>query len=113
MGRPVIINIFLLLVGTVLDTASAILVLTPLLVPIAKLIGVDLVHFGIIVVFNLTIGTFTPPFGLNIFVGQAIFRAPLSSIYPGLLPFILLAIGALMIVTYVPILSMALIPLLY
>lgn len=108
-----IINIFLLLVGTVLDTASAILVLTPLLVPIAALIGVDLVHFGIIVVFNLTIGTFTPPFGLNIFVGQAIFKAPLSSIYPGLLPFILLAIGALMVVTYVPVLSMALIPLLY
>ena len=108
-----IINIFLLLVGTVLDTASAILVLTPLLVPIANLLGVDLVHFGIIVVFNLTIGTFTPPFGLNIFVGQAIFKAPLSSIYPGLMPFILLAIGALLVVTYVPILSMALIPLLY
>ena len=108
-----IINIFLLLIGTFLDTASAILVLTPLLVPIAKLIEVDLVHFGIIVVFNLTIGTFTPPFGLNIFVGQAIFKAPLSSIYPGLLPFILLAIGALMVVTYVPALSMSLIPFLY
>ncbi|MFP6711751.1 MAG: TRAP transporter large permease [Rhodospirillales bacterium] len=101
-----IINIFLLLIGTVLDTASAILVLTPLLVPIATAAGVDLVHFGIIVVVNLSIGTFTPPFGLNIFVGQAIFKAPLSSIYPGLIPFITLSIIGLLIITYVPDLSL-------
>jgi C4-dicarboxylate transporter DctM subunit len=101
-----IINLFLLLIGTVLDTASAILVLTPLLVPIATAAGVDLVHFGIIVVVNLSIGTFTPPFGLNIFVGQAIFKAPLSSIYPGLIPFITLSIIGLLIITYVPDLSL-------
>jgi C4-dicarboxylate transporter, DctM subunit len=101
-----IINIFLLLIGTVLDTASAILVLTPLLVPIATAAGVDLVHFGIIIVVNLSIGTFTPPFGLNIFVGQAIFKAPLSSIYPGLVPFISLSIIGLLFITYVPDLSL-------
>ncbi len=105
-----IINVFLLLVGTVLDTASAILVLTPLLVPIATAAGMDLIHFGIIVVVNLSIGTFTPPFGLNIFVGQAVFKAPLSSIYPGLVPFIILSIIGLLIITYLPFLSLVLLP---
>jgi C4-dicarboxylate transporter, DctM subunit len=58
------------------------------------------------VIMNLSIGTFTPPFGLNIFVGQAVFKAPLSSIYPGLVPFIAAAMGALAVVTYVPQLSL-------
>jgi len=96
------INIVLLLVGMFLDTASSILVLTPLLVPIAKAAGVDPVHFGVIVIMNLSIGTFTPPFGINIFVGQAVFGLPVSSIYPGLVPFIAAAIAALAVVTYVP-----------
>ena len=100
------INVVLLLVGMFLDTASSILVLTPLLVPIARAIGVDPVHFGVILIMNLSIGTFTPPFGVNIFVGQAVFRAPVSSIYPGLAPFIVAAVGALMIITYVPQLSL-------
>jgi C4-dicarboxylate transporter DctM subunit len=101
-----VINIFLLFVGTVLDTVSAILVLTPLLAAIALALGVDPVHFGIIAVVNLTIGTFTPPFGFNIFVAQAVFRTPLSSLYPGLAPFIVLAIAALMLITYIPALSL-------
>ena len=101
------INLLLLAIGMVLDTVSAILVLTPLLVPITKASGIDPVHFGVIMIMNLSIGTFTPPFGLNIFVGQAVFKAPLSSIYPGLLPFILAAIGALLVVSYVPALSLA------
>ncbi len=100
------INLLLLVVGMVLDTVSAILVLTPLLAPIAKAAGIDPVHFGVVVIMNLSIGTFTPPFGLNIFVGQAVFKAPLSSIYPGLLPFIAAAIGALLVVTYIPQLSL-------
>jgi C4-dicarboxylate transporter, DctM subunit len=100
------INVLLLAVGCVLDTASSILVLTPLLVPIAKSIGVDPVHFGVIMIMNLSIGTFTPPFGINIFVGQAVFRTPLSSVYPGLVPFIIAAFAALMVVTYIPGLSL-------
>jgi C4-dicarboxylate transporter DctM subunit len=64
------------------------------------------VHFGVIVIMNLSIGTFTPPFGLNIFVGQAVFKAPLSSIYPGVIPFIVAALGALTAVTYIPQLSL-------
>ena len=101
-----VINVFLLLVGCFIDTASAILVLTPLLMPIATAAGVDPIHFGIIVVVNLSIGTFTPPFGINIFVAQSIFDVPLRSIYAGLVPFIAVAIVGLMILTYVPGLSL-------
>jgi C4-dicarboxylate transporter DctM subunit len=101
-----VINVFLLIVGCFIDTASAILVLTPLLAPIATAIGVDLVHFGIIVTVNLSIGTFTPPFGLNIFMAQAIFDVPLRSIYAGLAPFIVVSVLGLLIVTYVPELSL-------
>jgi C4-dicarboxylate transporter DctM subunit len=101
-----IINILLLLVGCVLDTATALLVLAPLLLPVAKTLGVDPIHFGVIVVMNLTIGTFTPPFGINIFVFQAMFKVPATVLYPGLAPFIALAILALMLVTYIPALSL-------
>jgi C4-dicarboxylate transporter DctM subunit len=101
-----VINVLLLVVGCFLDTASSILVLTPLLLPLARNAGVDPVHFGVVLVMNLSIGTFTPPFGINIFVGQAVFKAPLSSIYPGIAPFIAVAIAALMVVTYLPQLSL-------
>jgi C4-dicarboxylate transporter DctM subunit len=100
------INVFLLVVGCFIDTASSILVLTPLLLPVAVAVGVDPIHFGIIVVTNLSIGTFTPPFGINIFVAQSIFNVPLRSIYVGVAPFIAVAIVGLMIVTYVPELSL-------
>lgn len=101
-----VINVFLLLVGCLLDPGSAILVLTPLLAPIALAMGVDLIHFGIIMTVNLAIGMFTPPFGLNIFVTQALFKVPLSSIYPGLVPFIIINLIALGFVTYIPELSL-------
>jgi C4-dicarboxylate transporter, DctM subunit len=101
-----VINVFLLVVGCFIDTASAILVLTPLLLPMARAIGVDPIHFGIIVVVNLSIGTFTPPFGVNIFVAQSIFDVPLRSIYAGVVPFIAVAVVGLMILTYVPELSL-------
>jgi C4-dicarboxylate transporter, DctM subunit len=103
-----LINVFLLIVGCFIDPGSAILVLTPLLVPICKAYGIDLVHFGIVMSMNLAIGMFTPPFGLNIFVTQALTGAPLSSIYPGLVPFIVITILALVVVTYVPWLSLVL-----
>ncbi|MBM3487953.1 MAG: TRAP transporter large permease [Alphaproteobacteria bacterium] len=96
------INVFLLVVGCFIDPASAILILTPLLVPICKAFGIDLVHFGIIMTMNLAIGMFHPPFGLNIFVVQALTRAPTGAIYLGVIPFVILATIALVIVTYVP-----------
>ena len=77
------INILLLLVGCVIDPTSAILVLTPLLLPIILHAGVDPIHFGIIMTVNLSIGMFTPPFGLNLFVLQSMFRIPTVELYRG------------------------------
>ena len=96
------INVFLLIVGCFIDPASAILILTPLLVPICKAFGIDLVHFGVIMALNLAIGMFHPPFGLNVFVVQALTRAPAVDIYMGVIPFVVLALVALVVVTYVP-----------
>jgi C4-dicarboxylate transporter DctM subunit len=104
----VVINIFLLLVGCLVDPTSAIIILTPLLVPLVRHAGIDLVHFGIILTVNLSIGMFTPPFGLNIFTTQALIRVPVFQIYRGVAPFIVVQILALILVTYVPDLSLIL-----
>jgi C4-dicarboxylate transporter DctM subunit len=107
-----IINLFLLVVGCVLDPASAILVLAPILKPVIVAAGIDPIHFGIIMTVNVSIGMFTPPFGLNIFVTQALFRIPLSSLYPGLVPFIIINLIALGVISYWPDLSLVLVRLL-
>lgn len=102
------INLLLILVGCVLDPTSAVLTLTPLLLPVAIACGIDPIHFGVIMTTNLSIGMFTPPFGLNIFVTQACTSASTTEIYRGVLPFAALQIGILLIITYVPWLSTAL-----
>lgn len=99
------INLLLLLIGCVLDPLSAILLLTPLLVPVMTALGVDPIHFGMILTVNLAIGLFTPPFGINIFVMQSLFRTPLTDIYRGVLPFFVLYLFALLLVTFVPAIS--------
>jgi C4-dicarboxylate transporter DctM subunit len=111
LGAPpwlmlVVVNVFLLIVGCLIDPTSATLILTPLLVPIARAIGTDLIHFGIILTVNLSIGMFTPPFGLNLFLSQALFKAPMARIARGLIPFIGIQVVALAIITYVPWLSL-------
>ena len=100
------INLLLLIVGTCIDTASAILVMTPLLLPIALALGLDPIHFGVILVMNLSLGTFTPPMGLNLFVAQAVFKANLREMYLGIVPFFLVALVVLQLVTYIPSLSL-------
>jgi C4-dicarboxylate transporter DctM subunit len=102
------INIILLIVGCFLDPTSAILVLTPLLMPLVKSVGVDPIHFGIVMTANLAIGMFTPPFGLNIFVARTVLGVPLETIYRGVLPFAVVQIAALLIITYWPDLSLIL-----
>jgi C4-dicarboxylate transporter DctM subunit len=101
-----IFNVFLLLVGIFFDPAPAILLLTPILLPVVKAAGIDLIHFGIVMTANLSIGCFTPPFGINIFVAQAVFKQPVSVIYRGVMPFIWLSIAVLAVITYVPELSL-------
>jgi C4-dicarboxylate transporter, DctM subunit len=103
-----ILNIGLLIAGSFLEPPAAILILTPLLLPIVRGVGVNPIHFGIIVAVNLSLGMYTPPFGLNLFSSQAIFNAPLSRIYLGVLPFLALNFVALLIITYIPEISMVL-----
>jgi C4-dicarboxylate transporter DctM subunit len=97
-----------LLLGCVLDPTSAILVLTPILIPIIQHLGIDPIHFGIIMTVNLSIGMFTPPFGLNIFVSQSVLNARLADIYRGILPFFCMQLIALAAITFVPPLSLLL-----
>lgn len=102
----VAINVLLLIVGCFMDTASAILVMTPLLLPIATALGVDPIHFGIIVTVNLSIGMFTPPLGLSIFITQGMFKANLPALYRALMPYVAVSVFALMLVTFIPQLSL-------
>jgi C4-dicarboxylate transporter DctM subunit len=107
-----VINVLLLAVGCVLDPASAILVLAPILKPVVVAAGIDPVHFGVVMTVNLSIGMFTPPFGLNIFVTQAMFKVPLPVLYRGLAPVIAVNLVALAIISYWPDLTLVLVRLL-
>ena len=100
------INVLLLAVGCFLDPLSAILLLSPLLVPIVKAAGVNTVHFGIVVTVNLAIGLFHPPFGINIFVAQSVLGLKLETIYRGIIPFVIIYLIALGLITYIPEISL-------
>lgn len=100
------VNVLLLAVGCFLDPLSAILLLTPLLIPIVKSVGVDTVHFGVIMMVNLAIGLFHPPFGMNIFVAQSVLGLKLGVIYRGIIPFVVIYLIALVLITYLPELSL-------
>ena len=100
------INVILLAIGCFLDPLSAILLLTPLLVPLVRAFGIDTVHFGIIVTVNLAIGLFHPPFGMNIFVAQSVLGLELRSIYRGIVPFLVIYLIALVLITYIPEISL-------
>ncbi len=106
-----IVNGGLLLCGSFLEPPAAIMILTPLLLPVVQAAGVNPIHFGIIMAVNLSIGMYAPPFGLNLFASQAIFNQPLISIYRGIIPFVLINFAALMIISYVPAISMILVDL--
>jgi C4-dicarboxylate transporter, DctM subunit len=102
-----VINVILLFVGSVLEPPAAILLLTPLLAPIAYQAGVDPIHFGIIFTVNLAIGMFMPPFGLNLFASHALFGTPLPKLYRGVLPFLAIYLVMLMVITYIPAITLA------
>ena len=102
-----VINVILLFVGSVLEPPAAILLLTPLLTPIAYAAGVDPIHFGIIVTVNLAIGLFMPPFGLNLFAANALFKTPLPELYRGVMPFFFIYLAMLMLITYIPAITLA------
>lgn len=100
------INLLLLILGTLMDMAPLILILTPILLPVVKLMGVDPVHFGMIMMVNLGIGLITPPVGSVLFVGSAVARLRIGVVTQAMLPFFGALLLVLMLVTYVPWLSL-------
>ncbi|MGD8395861.1 MAG: TRAP transporter large permease subunit [Candidatus Eiseniibacteriota bacterium] len=103
------LNAFLLVVGCLMDIFSALIVVVPLIVPIAEGYGVNLLHLGIIFLTNLEIGYSTPPVGLNLFIASFRFRQPVTTLYRASLPFLAILLVALAIITYVPALSLFLV----
>lgn len=101
-----LINLLLLFVGMFMETLAAIIILVPILLPVVLKVGVDPVHFGIIMIVNLAIGMISPPVGVNLFVGSRVGNARLEEVTVGVLPFLLAMIVALLIITYVPSLSL-------
>ena len=106
-----ILNLFLLLVGTMLDIFSALVLVVPIIIPIAQLYGVDLIHLGIIFLTNLQIGYCTPPVGLNLFLASYCFDKPVVQLYRATLPFLGLLLVTLALITYFPELSLFLVKL--
>ncbi|MTI18142.1 TRAP transporter large permease [Rhodobacteraceae bacterium RKSG542] len=97
-----LINILLLLVGMFMETVAAIIILTPILLPVAQSVGVDQIHFGVIMTCNLAIGFCTPPLGANLFVASSIGEVSLERVVKALIPFIYAMIVCLLLITYVP-----------
>lgn len=102
------LNLFLFAIGTFLETPASIIVLAPILTPVAISLGIDPVHLGVIMVINLALGMITPPVGINMFAACDVAKMPLQRIFMPILPFCLIVLACLLIVTYVPWISLAL-----
>lgn len=96
------VNAALFIIGMFIETSAAIIVLAPILAPVALFFGIDPVHFGIVMVVNLALGMITPPFGVNLFAACTVARISLDRIVTQLVPFVLVVLGCLMVITYVP-----------
>ena len=102
-----LLNIILLLLGAILDIFSALVIMIPLIVPVAMQFGIHPVHLGIIFLANMQIGYFTPPVGMNLFIASYRFKKPVAELYRATLPFMAVLMVALALITYVPWLSLA------
>jgi tripartite ATP-independent transporter DctM subunit len=107
------VNAALFVIGMFIETSAAIIVLAPILAPVAMHFGIDPVHFGLIMVVNLALGMITPPFGVNLFAACTVARISLDRMVKDLIPFVMVILACLMIVTYVPQLSLGLRDLVY
>jgi len=109
----ILLNIFLLIVGCLMDIFSAIIVVVPLIIPLAKEFGLHPIHLGIIFLMNLEIGYLTPPVGLNLFISSFRFKEPILRLFGVTLPFLAIHVPVLLLITYVPALSLKLVELLW
>lgn len=101
-----IINLILLIVGTFMDMAPALLIFTPIFLPVVTALGMSPVHFGIMMIMNLAIGTITPPVGSVLFVGCSVAHLPVEDVMKHLIPYFVAIVAGLMLVTFIPALSM-------
>jgi tripartite ATP-independent transporter DctM subunit len=108
LGFLIVANLVFLVLGCLLDTTTLLLVLVPLLLPAARALGVDLVHFGVVIVVNMMIGLLTPPYGVLLFVLSGLSGAPVKDIVRELLPFIAALVAVLALLVLVPSLVLAL-----
>ena len=104
----IVINLVLLLVGMVMDTTPAILILTPILLPIVEGFGMNPIHFGVMMVVNLAIGFVTPPIGVNLFVASSLTDIPVVDIAKRAMPLIGFFLIALLLITFIPQISLCL-----
>ncbi len=107
------VNAALFIIGMFIETSAAIIVLAPILAPVAMHFGIDPVHFGLVMVVNLALGMITPPFGVNLFAACTVARISLDRIIGQLVPFVLVVLACLMVITYVPAVSLTLRDLVY
>jgi tripartite ATP-independent transporter DctM subunit len=103
-----LLNLVLLVVGALLDIFSALVIMVPLILPVALGYGIDPVHLGIVFLANMQIGYFTPPIGMNLFIASYRFGRPLTELFAACAPFMLVLLGALALITYVPAVSLGL-----
>ena len=106
IGFLLLLNLFLIVVGCMMDIFSAILIVVPLVIPLAERFGVDPIHLGIIFLANLGIGYNTPPVGLNLFISSSRFDKPVIQLYSATFPFLILLLFSLILITYWPGLSL-------
>jgi TRAP-type C4-dicarboxylate transport system permease large subunit len=97
-----LVNLLMLVVGCFLDATPALLILVPILLPLALRLGIDPVHFGIVLVANLGIGFITPPVGVTLFVATSITGVPIARVVKPLMPYFLVMVTSLLLITYVP-----------
>ena len=107
----ILLNVLLLLLGAILDIFSALVIMVPLILPVALSYGISPIHLGIIFLANMQIGYFTPPVGMNLFIASYCFEKPVSEIYKATIPFMIVLLAAVLCITYWPDLSLALLQL--
>jgi len=107
----ILLNVFLLLLGALLDIFSALVIMVPLILPVAIGYGIHPIHLGIIFLANMQIGYFTPPIGMNLFIASYRFKKPVTDLYHASWPFMVILLVALLLITYIPAISLGLVDL--
>lgn len=102
----VLVNIVFLIAGCFLDSTSALYIFVPLFMPVALNLGIDPIHFGVVIIVNLAIGLFTPPVGMNLYVACGLGKVSLKELSMAIIPFVIVSLLILLIVTYIPQISL-------